>query len=52
MESASRSFGDSAQELKTEGWVTLGFGLLVLSAPGFQIYCTPSAEPLSPAAFS
>jgi hypothetical protein len=33
------NFGESSAELWLEGKITLGFGLLVLSAPVFQVYC-------------
>ena len=33
------NFGESAEDLRTEGWVTLGFGLVILCAPTFQVYC-------------
>ena len=32
-------FGESADDLKIEGWISIGFGLMLLLAPSFQIYC-------------
>ena len=32
-------FGESPGDLKAEGWISVCFGVLLLMAPGFQIFC-------------
>ena len=30
-------FGESAEDLRIEGWISIGFGLMLLAAPTFQV---------------
>lgn len=40
-------FGESDEELRIEGWVSIGFGLVLLAAPSFQV-CQMIGQRASP----